>query len=200
MNYTIPVDLYLFIYLNVNNSQWFHNAKMLKPFLILLCGSWECQGECLSIHLLLGHFQPPSHGHWTPASSFSSLWGAVSSPLLPATVPASQAHSLGIPFCCGLFLHPHTQALPKSPGVSLHSVSTAAHPAGQFPGTLLAVVAARAQHRSSPAQHVNLVTSAWSPPQSPSYHLKQDLLALTIKASHSALRYWSLITTFIFCV
>lgn len=51
-----------------------------------------------------------------------------------------------------------------------------------------------------PAQHVNLVTSSWSPAQSPSYHLKQEFLALSIKTSHSELRYWLIITTFIFCL
>lgn len=51
-----------------------------------------------------------------------------------------------------------------------------------------------------PAQQVNLVTSSWPPAQSPPYHLKQELLALTIKDSHSELRYWLIITTFIFCL
>lgn len=51
-----------------------------------------------------------------------------------------------------------------------------------------------------PAQHVNLVTSSWSPTQSLSCYLRWEFLALTIKASNSELRYWLIITTFIFCL
>lgn len=74
---------------------WFHNAKMLKPFPILLSESWVCQVGCLSTHLLLGHFQHPSHGNWIHASSFSSLWGAVSSPSSSCHFPHQPGARLG---------------------------------------------------------------------------------------------------------
>lgn len=127
--------------------RWFHNTRMCKPFLILLCRSWACWAGCLSTHPLLGRFQPsschwltlfvfssipaslPAMGTMEPcASSFSSLLGAVAYPLLPASIPASQAHSLGITFHFGLSLSPCTQALLKSHRVCLRSAATPPHP------------------------------------------------------------------------
>lgn len=155
MNYTIPVNLHILIYLNANNSWVISYCKNLK--IVQNSSLWILSAPSgVPLH--------PSPSGLFPASQPWALnsylllqlpLGAVSSPLLPATVPTSQGHILGITFHCGLFPHPHTQALPKSPAISLCSASTSVHPAEHPPGTLLAVMPAQAlhmaQHRSSPS-------------------------------------------------
>lgn len=155
----------------------------------------------LSTRLLLGHSSLPAMGtELMPPPSVPS--GVLCHPLflLPLSPPARQ----GITFCWGLFLHPHTTLCPNL----LESVCTVRPPLPTLLNTSLEPCWLWWLLRLStwpstghlPAQHVNLVTSSCSPAQSPSYHLKQELLALTIKASHSELRYRLIITTCIFCL
>lgn len=168
--------------------RWFRNAKMLKPFSIL-CRSWVC--------------------HPSPSGSFpaSQLWalnsclplGCCVIAIPPATVPTSQAHSLGL-----------TSAVAYSCILTLCSAQVswsvcAVHP--PLPTLLntslrpcwlwwLLRLSTWPSTGHLPAQHVNLVTSSCSPTQSPSYHLKQELFGLTMKASHSELRYQLMLVAF----
>lgn len=118
---------------------WFHNTKMYKPFLILVCRSWACQTGCLPT--LLGRFQPSSF-HWLTLSVFNSIpanlpardtlplapsWVLCHSLFFLASISASQVHGLGITFHFGLSLSPCTRALSKSHRVHLHNTVSPAH-------------------------------------------------------------------------
>lgn len=93
--------------------RWFHNIKMSKPFLILLCISWA---GCLSACPLLCLFQPRSCC-WLPLFVFCSI-PASSQPRAP-----NLSHLLQLPLgCCVILL------LPASQAHSLASPSALAYP------------------------------------------------------------------------
>lgn len=144
----------------------------------------------------------------------------MSSPLLPASVPASQAHSLGFTCCFSLSPSPCAQALPKSRRVHLHSAAAPAHlghPSGHpllytslWPCWLRSHATCASLHGSarviSQAGRLTLSPLLMSPTQFPSYYVKYELLApafkalLQTKTSHSALKYCLIIPTLVFCL
>lgn len=173
-------------------ARWFHIAKILKPFPILLCGSWVRPVGCLSTHLLLGHFQPPSHGHWTHTSSFSSLWVLCQLlfflPLSPPARDTSWASPSTVAYSHILTLRLCPNLLQSACAVHPPLPTLLNTPLGPCWLWCLLRLSTWLSTGHLPAQHVNFVTSAWSPAPSPPYHLKQELLALTIDATHSELR------------
>lgn len=192
MNYTIPVNLHILIYLNANNSWVISYCKNLK--IVQNSSLWILSAPSgVPLH--------PSPSGLFPASQPWALnsylllqlpLGAVSSPLLPATVPTSQDTSWASP---STVAYSHILTLRLCPNL-LQSACAVHLPLPTLLNTPLGPCWLWCLLRLStwlstghlPAQHVNFVTSAWSPAPLPPYHLKQELLALTIDASHSELR------------